>query len=53
MLTVSRLRAGDCDRCAILEENLKNNQDQNLRLIAKLSEFTHCSYYSHDRQSGD
>ncbi|KAM8822614.1 DNA endonuclease RBBP8 isoform 2-T6 [Spinachia spinachia] len=38
--TVSRLEerlcTRDCDRCAVLEENLKNNQDQNLRLIAKL-----------------
>lgn len=50
---VSRLHAGECDRCAILGENLKNNQDQNLRLIAKLSEFTHCSYYSTVRQNGD
>lgn len=31
-----RLRAGECDRCAILEENLKNSQDQNERLITKL-----------------
>ncbi|KAK9528039.1 hypothetical protein VZT92_014540 [Zoarces viviparus] len=31
-----RLCMGECDRCAILEEDLKNNQDQNLRLIAKL-----------------
>ncbi|XP_044032488.1 DNA endonuclease RBBP8 isoform X2 [Siniperca chuatsi] len=35
-LLEERLRAGECDRCAILGENLKNNQDQNLRLIAKL-----------------
>ncbi|XP_034416235.1 DNA endonuclease RBBP8 [Cyclopterus lumpus] len=32
-----RLCTGECDRCAILEENLKSNQDQNLRLIAKLN----------------
>ncbi|KAL7373882.1 hypothetical protein ABVT39_016489 [Epinephelus coioides] len=31
-----RLHAGECERCAALEENLKNNQDQNLSLIAKL-----------------
>ncbi|XP_037312421.2 DNA endonuclease RBBP8 [Pungitius pungitius] len=31
-----RLCTRECDRCAVLEENLKNNQDQNLRLIAKL-----------------
>ncbi|XP_068438199.1 DNA endonuclease RBBP8 [Clinocottus analis] len=32
-----RLCTGVCGRCAILEENLKSNQDQNLRLIAKLN----------------
>lgn len=52
IFTVSRLRAGECDRCTILRENLKNNQDQNLCLIAKLSEFTHWCRYSTDRQSG-
>ncbi|KAK2858610.1 hypothetical protein Q5P01_003230 [Channa striata] len=31
-----RLRAEKCERCAILEEHLKNNQDQNLHLITKL-----------------
>ncbi|XP_069554040.1 DNA endonuclease RBBP8 [Brachyistius frenatus] len=35
-LLEERLRTGECDRCAILEENLKNNQDQNLHLVAKL-----------------
>ncbi|XP_036934848.1 DNA endonuclease RBBP8 [Acanthopagrus latus] len=35
-LLEERLRAGECDRCAILGENLKNNQDENLRLVAKL-----------------
>uniref|UniRef100_A0A8D3C2A7 DNA endonuclease RBBP8 n=1 Tax=Scophthalmus maximus TaxID=52904 RepID=A0A8D3C2A7_SCOMX len=35
-LLEERLRAGECDRCAILEENLKNNQEENLCLIAKL-----------------
>ncbi|GLD55070.1 DNA endonuclease RBBP8 isoform X2 [Lates japonicus] len=35
-LLEERLRAGECDQCAIVEENQKNNQDQNLRLIAKL-----------------
>ncbi|KAM4533385.1 DNA endonuclease RBBP8 isoform 2-T2 [Odontesthes bonariensis] len=35
-LLEERLRAGECDRCAILEENLKTNQDQNLQLVAKL-----------------
>ncbi|XP_051267101.1 DNA endonuclease RBBP8 isoform X1 [Dicentrarchus labrax] len=35
-LLEERLRGGECDRCAVLEENLKNNQDQSLRLIAKL-----------------
>ncbi|XP_045919938.1 DNA endonuclease RBBP8 isoform X1 [Micropterus dolomieu] len=35
-LLEERLRAGECDRCTILRENLKNNQDQNLCLIAKL-----------------
>uniref|UniRef100_UPI003AAD2FB3 DNA endonuclease RBBP8 n=1 Tax=Centroberyx gerrardi TaxID=166262 RepID=UPI003AAD2FB3 len=34
-LLEERLRAGVCDRCAVLEENMKNNQNQNLRLIAK------------------
>lgn len=36
-----RLRAGECDRCAVLEETLKDDQDHNLRLIAKLSELAH------------
>ena len=40
VFNVRRLRAGECDQCAILEEKLKNNQEQNLRLVAKLSEFT-------------
>ncbi|XP_060949506.1 DNA endonuclease RBBP8 [Limanda limanda] len=35
-LLEERLRAGECDRCAVLEENLKNDQEQNLRLIAEL-----------------
>lgn len=39
MFTVSRLRAGECDRCAVLEENLKNSEDQNQQLIVKLGEF--------------
>lgn len=36
ILLEERLREGGCDRCAILKEDMKNNQDQNLRLIAKL-----------------
>ncbi|XP_032359566.1 DNA endonuclease RBBP8 isoform X2 [Etheostoma spectabile] len=35
-LLEERLQAGECDRCAILEESLKNNHDQNVCLIAKL-----------------
>ncbi|XP_041817896.1 DNA endonuclease RBBP8 isoform X2 [Chelmon rostratus] len=35
-LLEERLRAGECDRCAILGDSLKVNQDQNLRLITKL-----------------
>lgn len=35
-LLEERLREGECDRCAILGENLKSSQDQNLRLITKL-----------------
>ncbi|XP_040921629.1 DNA endonuclease RBBP8 isoform X2 [Toxotes jaculatrix] len=35
-LLEDRLRAGECDHCTILEENLKNIQDQNLHLITKL-----------------
>ncbi|KAM9337572.1 DNA endonuclease RBBP8 [Symphorus nematophorus] len=35
-LMEERLRAGECDQCAILEESMKNNQEQNLRLITKL-----------------
>ncbi|XP_062297902.1 DNA endonuclease RBBP8 isoform X1 [Scomber scombrus] len=31
-----RLRVGECDRCSILEENLKNSQDQTERFITKL-----------------
>ncbi|XP_042366562.1 DNA endonuclease RBBP8 [Plectropomus leopardus] len=41
-LLEERLHAGECDRCAILEENLKNNQDQNLCLIAKLKNEKKC-----------
>lgn len=43
---VHRLRAQKCERCAALEEDLKNKQDQNLSLITKLSEFTQRSQYS-------
>ncbi|XP_026217699.1 DNA endonuclease RBBP8 isoform X2 [Anabas testudineus] len=35
-LLEERIRAEECDRCAILAENLKNNQEQNLCLITKL-----------------
>ncbi|KAM9333529.1 DNA endonuclease RBBP8 [Pholidichthys leucotaenia] len=35
-LLEERLRERECDRCAILEENLKQNKDQNLDLVAKL-----------------
>ncbi|XP_076617674.1 DNA endonuclease RBBP8 isoform X2 [Chaetodon auriga] len=35
-LLEERLRAGQCDRCAILEDNLKVHQVQNLHLITKL-----------------
>ncbi|KAK2886252.1 DNA endonuclease RBBP8 isoform X2 [Channa argus] len=35
-LLEERLRAAECERCAMLEETLKNNQDQNLHLITKL-----------------
>ncbi|XP_031615405.1 DNA endonuclease RBBP8 isoform X3 [Oreochromis aureus] len=35
-LLEERLRAAECDRCSILEENLKNSQQQNLHLIEKL-----------------
>ncbi|KAM3860309.1 DNA endonuclease RBBP8 [Diretmus argenteus] len=35
-LLEERLRDGACDRCVVLEENMKHNQSQNLRLIAKL-----------------
>lgn len=37
---VSRLRSSECDGCSTLKEDLKNSQDQNLRLLTKLSEFT-------------
>ncbi|KAM9712985.1 DNA endonuclease RBBP8 isoform 2-T2 [Menidia menidia] len=37
-LLEERLRAGGCDRCAVLEEHLKNDQDKNLQLIGKLKE---------------
>lgn len=33
-----RLRAGECERCAILEDNLKSNQGQNTHLINKLKQ---------------
>ncbi|XP_039892123.1 DNA endonuclease RBBP8 isoform X4 [Simochromis diagramma] len=35
-LLEERLRAAECDRCSILEENMKNGQQQNLRLLEKL-----------------
>lgn len=35
-LLEDRVRAGECDRCAILEEKLKSSQDQNLAVITKL-----------------
>ncbi|XP_005936609.1 DNA endonuclease RBBP8 isoform X3 [Haplochromis burtoni] len=35
-LLEERLRAAECDRCSILEENTKNGQQHNLRLIEKL-----------------
>ncbi|XP_030612345.1 DNA endonuclease RBBP8 isoform X2 [Archocentrus centrarchus] len=35
-LLEERLRTGECDRCTILEENLKDGQEQNLHLIKKL-----------------
>ncbi|XP_029935722.1 DNA endonuclease RBBP8 isoform X2 [Myripristis murdjan] len=35
-LLEERLREGVCDRCAILEETMKNKQNQNLHLIATL-----------------
>ncbi|XP_026148538.1 DNA endonuclease RBBP8 isoform X2 [Mastacembelus armatus] len=35
-LLEGRLRAGACDRCATLEQDLKNNKDLNLHLVAKL-----------------
>ncbi|KAM3593660.1 uncharacterized protein V6R79_018113 [Siganus canaliculatus] len=35
-LLEERLRAGECDRCAILKEDMQNDQQHNLRLIAKL-----------------
>ncbi|XP_039983412.1 DNA endonuclease RBBP8 isoform X2 [Xiphias gladius] len=35
-LLEERLRAGECDRCATAEENLKSNRDQNLQLVANL-----------------
>ncbi|XP_022609835.1 DNA endonuclease RBBP8 [Seriola dumerili] len=35
-LLEERLREGECDQCAILVENLKKDQDQNLSLITKL-----------------
>lgn len=33
-----RLRAGECEKCAVLEDNLKNNQVQNTALIDKLEQ---------------
>ncbi|XP_061570040.1 DNA endonuclease RBBP8 [Cololabis saira] len=34
-----RLRAGECQRCAVLEETLKSSQGQNQQQISNLSEF--------------
>uniref|UniRef100_H3CTM4 DNA endonuclease RBBP8 n=1 Tax=Tetraodon nigroviridis TaxID=99883 RepID=H3CTM4_TETNG len=36
-LLEARLRSGDCDACAILKEALETNQDQNQRLVTKLT----------------
>ncbi|XP_063729929.1 DNA endonuclease RBBP8 isoform X2 [Eleginops maclovinus] len=36
ILLEEKLHAGGCDRCASLEEDMKNNQDQNIRLLGKL-----------------
>lgn len=33
-----RLRSGECDQCDILKENLKNNKEENSRLINKLKD---------------
>ncbi|XP_041824903.1 DNA endonuclease RBBP8 isoform X2 [Melanotaenia boesemani] len=35
-LLEERLRAEECDRCSVLEKNLKSSQDHNLQLITKL-----------------
>ncbi|XP_020568251.1 DNA endonuclease RBBP8 isoform X2 [Oryzias latipes] len=35
-LLEERLRAGECDRCVVLEEKLKSSLDQNLRLLDEL-----------------
>ncbi|KAK5623798.1 hypothetical protein CRENBAI_004998 [Crenichthys baileyi] len=35
-LLEERVRAGECDRCAVLEEKLKRSQDHNLDVITKL-----------------
>ncbi|XP_024135868.1 DNA endonuclease RBBP8 [Oryzias melastigma] len=35
-LLEERLRAGECDRCVVLEEKLKSSLDQNLRLLNEL-----------------
>ncbi|KAM6900460.1 DNA endonuclease RBBP8 [Xenentodon cancila] len=42
-----RLRAGECQRCAVLEENLKSSRSQNQQLISKLSEFRPAASIDH------
>ncbi|KAM4543651.1 DNA endonuclease RBBP8 [Fundulus diaphanus] len=37
-LLEERVRAGECDRCAVLKEKLRSSQDQNLDVICKLKD---------------
>ncbi|XP_061877871.1 DNA endonuclease RBBP8-like [Entelurus aequoreus] len=41
-LLEDRLRTGECDRCLILEGNLKSSQEQNERLITKMKHENKC-----------
>lgn len=45
---VFRLRAEECDRCTVIEERLKNTQEQNLHLITKLSELNNSFFLSNN-----
>nr|XP_057915492.1 DNA endonuclease RBBP8 isoform X1 [Doryrhamphus excisus] len=48
-LLEERLRAGECDRCSILEENLKSSQTQHEQIIIKLKHERKCLADENDK----